>query len=144
MYFKVILTIIIIYLYIITKINIFQNPLCYSLNISCPNYKINGFVSKGYENILKEFNKLYEEGHDDASQFSVYHNGTQIINLWGNINKYEKKIKKNSLTKIFSNGKVIEAVVIAMLVDRKLLDYNKPISYYWKGIFFFNNFIRFW
>jgi CubicO group peptidase (beta-lactamase class C family) len=37
----------------------------------------------------------------------------------------------DSLQIVYSSGKNVEAIAVAMLVDRKLLDYDQKISYYW-------------
>jgi CubicO group peptidase (beta-lactamase class C family) len=43
----------------------------------------------------------------------------------------EKTYDGDSLQMIFSSGKSVEAIAVAMLVDRKLLDYDQKISHYW-------------
>ena len=46
---------------------------------------------------------------------------------WGPWNAYDG----DSLVNIFSSGKSLEAIAVAMLVSRGLVDYDAPVAEYW-------------
>ena len=52
-----------------------------------------------------------------------------MIDLHGSAD--ETKYDENSLGIIYSNGKSIAAIILSQLVEKGLLDYNKPIAHYW-------------
>ena len=63
----------------------------------------------------------------------MYVDGECIVNLWGEtpstctVANYDN----NSIQMIFSAGKTIGAIMIAIMVDQGLLDYNEPVATYW-------------
>ncbi len=63
---------------------------------------------------------------------TVLHKEEPVINLKGGFaNKENEEHLDDHLIPVFSCSKVLESVVIAMLVDRKKLDYHAPIAAYW-------------
>ena len=47
-------------------------------------FKIHGSVQAGYEPVRKSFTSLYEKGVDTHSQLSVYVEGKEVVNIYGN------------------------------------------------------------
>ena len=96
-------------------------------------YKINGFCDPRYMPLQKRFEELFEKGYDQNSQLCMYVDGECIVNLWGEtpstctVANYDN----NSIQMIFSAGKTIGAMMIAIMVDQGLLDYNEPVATYW-------------
>ena len=64
----------------------------------------------------------------------MYVDGECICNLWGETPSTSTVVKgydNNSIQNIFSSGKTIGAMLIAIMVDQGLLDYNEPVATYW-------------
>ena len=97
-------------------------------------YKVWGHVEKGFEPVLQRFIELFEEGVEKNSQLCVYHKEDKVIDIWGETPGYPDKNLKytpDSLTTIFSNGKTVAAVMMAVLHDKGLIDYGEKVAKYW-------------
>lgn len=80
-----------------------------------------------FEPLTKEFEQQFKDKNERAAQLSICLDGDTFFDARGNRNA---KCTMD-LTMVFSCTKVIESLIIAMLVDRKLLDYDMPIATYW-------------
>ncbi|KAJ8049436.1 Beta-lactamase domain-containing protein 2 [Holothuria leucospilota] len=103
---------------------------------SYPVPEVFGTVSPGFEEVIEVFRQNFEyewDNREAGSAFSVYHEGEKIIDLWAGYADIEAKRlwKQDTLTIIFSTTKGIAALCIAMLADRGLLGFQKPVAYYW-------------
>ncbi|XP_054768657.2 beta-lactamase domain-containing protein 2-like [Lytechinus pictus] len=101
-----------------------------------PPIVVHGKVAKGFEPVLQQFRKNFESGTDTrygGSALAVYHKGKKIIDVWGGFADVESNVewREDTMTVVFSATKGIASICIAMLVDRGLLDYDKPVSEYW-------------
>ena len=45
--------------------------------------------------------------------------------------KDKSKFDEDSITTIFSSGKCVASVLMAILVDQGLIEYEKPVAEYW-------------
>ncbi|XP_041479883.1 beta-lactamase domain-containing protein 2-like [Lytechinus variegatus] len=101
-----------------------------------PPIVVHGKVAKGFEPVLQQFRKNFESGTDTrygGSALAVYHKGKKIVDVWGGFADVESNVewREDTMTVVFSATKGIASICIAMLVDRGLLDYDKPVSEYW-------------
>merc|ERR1712226_748113 len=78
---------------------------------------IRGSVSPGWEKVEKEFRSQVESGEQQGGGFA----DPEAQIPW----------TEDTISQFFSTTKGISALVIAMLVDRGLLDYKKPVKDYW-------------
>ena len=92
-------------------------------------HNIKGFVKNGYEPVLEMFESLFEGGYDKNSQLSVYVGEENVIELCGSAD--DSKYNEDTMGIIFSNGKSIAAIILSLMVEKGLLDYNKPVADYW-------------
>nr|XP_054768661.1 beta-lactamase domain-containing protein 2-like [Lytechinus pictus] len=97
---------------------------------------VDGFVAKGFEEVEKAFRKNYEthvDQREGGSAFSVYYKGKKVVDIWGGYADYDSRQewRQDTMSVFFSSTKGIASICIAMLVDRGLLDYDKPVSEYW-------------
>ncbi|XP_071500803.1 beta-lactamase domain-containing protein 2-like [Diadema antillarum] len=95
-----------------------------------------GYVAPGFEDVLRAFRENFEIGRDPrtgGAAFAAYHRGKKVVDIWGGFADYESKQKwrQDTISIFFSSTKGAASVCIAMLVDRGLLDYNKPVAHYW-------------
>ncbi|MBT6247280.1 MAG: beta-lactamase family protein [Gammaproteobacteria bacterium] len=64
------------------------------------------------------------------TQLCVYHNGKRVVDLWASAIG-DTDFSADTLVNVFSSGKSLEAIALASLVDKGLLDYNARIIDYW-------------
>jgi CubicO group peptidase (beta-lactamase class C family) len=64
------------------------------------------------------------------TQLCVYYKGERVVDLWASVTN-DARFSPDSIVNIFSSGKSLEAIAIASLVGRGLLDYKAKIVDYW-------------
>lgn len=67
---------------------------------------------------------------EQCAQLCVYFRGERVVDLWAS-NGEQGEFSPDSLVNVFSSGKSLEAIAIASLVGRGLLDYEAKITEYW-------------
>ncbi|XP_052798715.1 beta-lactamase domain-containing protein 2-like isoform X2 [Mya arenaria] len=94
---------------------------------------VNGYTAPGFEKVRETFKANLESGLDQGGSFAVFYHGEPVVNLWGGYSDYDcrRMWKEDTLSTFYSSTKAVAAFVIAHLVDRGLLDYQKPVSRYW-------------
>ena len=107
---------------------------CRYLSIACPETVILGRAESGYEPIKKQFEQNYIDLQERHSQLVIYHNDKLVVDIAGKNCFYScdhDSYNEDSLQNVFSTTKVVTSIVVAMLVDQGVLDYNEKISTYW-------------
>jgi len=109
------------------------SPFCVGLSLGCPEVEVGGFVAPGWEEVKEKFTENILTGTDLGSQLSIYHNGEEVVHLYGGIadRKSGRKYDEKTLQVVFSSTKVMTSLVVAMLADRGLIDYDEKIATYW-------------
>jgi CubicO group peptidase (beta-lactamase class C family) len=74
---------------------------------------IKGYVKPGFEHVYDQFESLIENKHDSRSQLCVYVGGEIVIDL-------SRGVKPESMTTIYSSGKSVAAILLALLHDKGL------------------------
>lgn len=103
---------------------------------SYPVPEIFGTVAPGFEEVREVFRKNYVDGWDNpeaGSAFSVYHKGEKVVDLWAGYADAEAKRlwREDTMSIIFSTTKGFTVACVAMLADRGLIDFTKPVAHYW-------------
>lgn len=98
--------------------------------------EIFGTVAPGFEDVRDVFRENFELGWDKnegGSAFAVYHKGEKVVDIWAGFADQEAKMlwKENTMSVLYSTTKGLSAICIAMLADRGLLDFKKPVAHYW-------------
>ncbi len=102
--------------------------------LTCP-----GVNTPAQIRIQSLLNELVASGNDRGLQCAVYHRGKLIVDCWAGTLSADpapghpaaEKVTADTLFPVFSTGKGFEATIVHMLVERGVLDYEKPIAYYW-------------
>lgn len=89
---------------------------------------IDGSVAPGFESVKTLFEKEMKTKAEDSAQLCIYHQGKKVVDLWAS---RHSDFSPDSLINIFSSGKSLEALALAHLVDKGLLDYDAKIADYW-------------
>jgi len=81
-----------------------------------------------------EFRELYQEGLERGSQLTVYVDGKVALDMYGGRNA-ASVFRQDQIVTLFSSGKVIEGIVVAMLVDQGLVKYESRVSEFITGFY---------
>jgi CubicO group peptidase (beta-lactamase class C family) len=94
---------------------------------------VHGEVAPGWEHVREVFRDLFDAGLERGAAVSVYVAGERKVHLWGGIADAETGApwEEHTLAVPFSATKGLAAVAFLLLVDRGLLDLDKPVRFYW-------------
>lgn len=91
---------------------------------------IEGTVAPGFESVKQLYEHNMHSLAERNTQLCIYVGEECVVDLWASAID-DSSFSADSLVNIFSSGKTLEAITMAMLVDRGLLDYNARITDYW-------------
>jgi CubicO group peptidase (beta-lactamase class C family) len=91
---------------------------------------VEGTVAPGFEAVKALYIHNMQTSAEGHAQLCVYHNDVKVVDLWGST-AAGGEFSPDSLINVFSSGKSLEAIALASLVSKGLLDYNEKISHYW-------------
>lgn len=92
---------------------------------------VKGFVgSSEWEEVVSAFEDNFALNLELGSQLSIYWKGENVVELFG-YSSTQKNYDGRTLQNIFSSGKNMEAICIALLVDRGLLAYEDRVTKHW-------------
>lgn len=91
---------------------------------------IHGTVAKGFESVRQLFERQTNTLIEDKVQLCVYHRGEKVIDLWASASE-DPQFSADSMVNVFSSGKSLEAIAVAWLVDKGLLQYSDKIVQHW-------------
>lgn len=88
---------------------------------------LQGTVAEGFEPVREEFAAVASaEGGDYAAQVAAYRHGEQVVDLWAG-----PEITGDSLLGAYSASKGAAHLIVALLVQEGVLDFDQKVSYYW-------------
>lgn len=91
---------------------------------------IAGTVAPGFESVKALYAHNMQTLAERNTQLCVYVGEKQVVDLWGSATP-DATFSADSLVNVFSSGKTLEAITMAMLADRGQLDFSAPIIEYW-------------
>ena len=102
-------------------------------------FRIEGEIDNRFLLVLERFKTHFLNGLEDKAQLCVFYGNKKVIDICGytiqtgsiQTGSIQTGYSVDSLQNIFSSGKNITSLVIAILVDRGLLDYEQRISDIW-------------
>ncbi|XP_072174856.1 beta-lactamase domain-containing protein 2-like isoform X4 [Diadema setosum] len=97
---------------------------------------VGGSVKPGFEDVRDVFRQNFERGlesRESGSAFAVYFKGENVVNVFGGYADADSQQlwRENTLSVVYSTTKAVTAVCIALLADRGLVEYDKPVAHYW-------------
>lgn len=92
-----------------------------------------GFVAPGFERVGREFESNFVERDEIGAAFAVVRDGELVVDLWGGVadSATGRRWEEETLQVVFSGTKGFVAVCLLLLLDRRLLDLDSPVSRYW-------------
>lgn len=89
-----------------------------------------GTVAPGFESVKQLYEHNMRTLAEESTQLCIYYAGEKVVDLWATVTN-ETDFSPNSLVNVFSSGKSFEAIAIASLVGKGLIQYNARITEYW-------------
>jgi len=93
----------------------------------------NNFTKAGFEDTEIAFIANFEEELELGAQFCAYQNGELLVDLKGGWTDRQKQslVNDQSLFSVYSSGKAIAAIAIALLVDQDKIGYDQLLTTFW-------------
>jgi CubicO group peptidase (beta-lactamase class C family) len=94
---------------------------------------IEGYCDERFLEAKTLFEKNINNGFELGGAVSVELKGKKIIDLWGGYTDQAKTIRweENTIINVFSTTKGIAAICLLQLIEKGLLDLDKPVATYW-------------
>ena len=92
--------------------------------------KIEGSVKPGFEAVKETFQHRMASLKEINAQLCIYVEEECVVDLWGSVTD-DPNFGPDSLINVFSSGKSLESIALAMLVDRGLIEFSDRITTHW-------------
>jgi CubicO group peptidase (beta-lactamase class C family) len=92
--------------------------------------RIEGTVAPGFESVKHLYEHNMRTLAERDTQLCVYHREEKVVDLWASASG-DTDFSPDSLVNVFSSGKSLEAIALAWLVGKGLLEYDARIADYW-------------
>jgi CubicO group peptidase (beta-lactamase class C family) len=94
---------------------------------------LNGYCERRFQPVLEAFIENYRTEDEVGSAVSVVVDGRCVIDLWGGWRDAvrQREWQHDTLVCMMSVSKGITGLAFSLLVDRGLVDVNKPVATYW-------------
>jgi CubicO group peptidase (beta-lactamase class C family) len=92
-----------------------------------------GECHPAFLSIRKAFEQNFADHGELGAAVSVYHEGRQVVDLWGGLRDRERSLpwEADTICCMMSVAKGISAICLAILAERKLLTLDDRVSKYW-------------
>lgn len=92
-----------------------------------------GFVAAGFEPVRAAFERNFAEDLELGAGFAAWLGDERVVDLQGGWTDRQKTQAwtERTLCPVFSTSKPVAALVVALMVERGLVDYERPLSRYW-------------
>ncbi len=91
---------------------------------------VKGTVAPGFESVKILFEENMRRLKERNAQLCVYLEDQCVVDLWATAID-DTEFSADSLINVFSSGKSLESIALAMLAERGLLDFDQRIDVYW-------------
>tara|TARA_Y100000768_G_scaffold67926_1_gene47584 strand:+ start:8211 stop:9449 length:1239 start_codon:yes stop_codon:yes gene_type:complete len=94
---------------------------------------IEGYCDEKFNDARKIFETSLKSGFELGASVCVEIDGKKVLDLWGGYLDQEKTRywEKDTLVNVFSSTKGIAAICLLQLVEKGLIDIERPVSCYW-------------
>lgn len=94
--------------------------------------EIFGSVAAGFGLVADAFAANFDNPGEDAAAVAVFYDGIPVIDLWGGTDVVgHRPMPADALMMVASSSKGIMATVLAMLIERGVIDPDAPVASYW-------------
>ena len=101
--------------------------------MNAPTPMVSGSTSPRFDAVREAFARSFADGLELGAAVSVVVDGETVVDLWGGHRTLDRSApwQADTLVNVWSVGKGVMALAIAMLADRGQLDYSAPVATYW-------------
>jgi len=93
---------------------------------------IRGYVHPAFAGVASELARQIPDNGRSGAAVAVYHQGHCVVDVWGGCRDREgNPWQEDTLSLSFSTTKGVASTLLHVLADQGLIDYHKPVSYYW-------------
>ena len=94
---------------------------------------IHGWAEPEFSRCLEVFRSNFVDGQELGAACAIYRNGELVLDAWGGFADGEtlRPWGRDTAVPVFSVTKGIAALCILTLVERGLLDLDRPVAQYW-------------
>lgn len=94
---------------------------------------VSGHVAPGFEAVREEFARNFAERDEQGAALAVTLDGELVVDLWGGPADPTtgRAWDGDTLQLVFSGSKGILATALLVLVDRGVVELDKPVAHYW-------------
>ena len=95
--------------------------------------QINGFCDEQFLPLKDAFRANFDQGLELGASLAVTHRGNTVVDLWAGYADLErtKPWQEDTIVPIASTTKIANIVSLLTLVDRGLIELDRPVAYYW-------------
>jgi len=94
-------------------------------------YAVNGYCAPAFEPLKQALRQAMPTDKKGGVALAVYFRGELVADLWMGQQQGDLLWQKDTLSMSYSTGKGILATLVHILVDKGLLDYDRPVCEYW-------------
>jgi CubicO group peptidase (beta-lactamase class C family) len=94
---------------------------------------IHGIARPGYEGVATAFAANFVAPGEAGAALAVMVDGVMVVDLWGGRRDANRALpwESDTLANVWSTTKGVTALCFAMIADRGLIDYDRPVADYW-------------
>ena len=92
---------------------------------------VKGVFSPKFQEVQQVFQKLFNDKEEVGANFAVVQNNRVLINIFGGAKNSNDEWDENTIVNTFSLSKGIYSSCVAKLIEKKELDIEKKVSFYW-------------
>jgi CubicO group peptidase (beta-lactamase class C family) len=96
---------------------------------------IDGYCDPEFAKVGDTFAANFRERGELGAAVAVYRHGQKVVDLWGGWADaaQTRPWREDTIVCMMSVGKGMAALCVWMLVERGLIDIDKPVAHYWPG-----------
>jgi len=91
---------------------------------------VTGYATQRWASMRVAFESHFAQNVERGAQLVVYEDGEKVVDLSG-CNDQSQGYTAGTIQNVFSCGKILEVIAIAMLVDRGLVAYSDLVGKHW-------------
>ncbi len=94
---------------------------------------VNGYCDDRFIEARKIFEKSLEDGFELGGAICLEVKGEKVLDLWGGHKDQDRTEawEENTIVNVYSTTKGIAAICLLQLIEKGLIDIEKPVSNYW-------------
>lgn len=96
-------------------------------------FRLHGEYDDAFSGVAEAFAANFEEEEEIGSATAIYVDGRKVVDLWGGYRDadHAKPWNEDTIVCMMSVAKGLSGMTFNMLIDRGLVDPEKPVAHYW-------------